>query len=106
MTFIVKERASGRVIASAQPDKNVFKFEGNWYFSPEAVDLSHLKITDRTYTCPYKGICFWIDLETPDGTKAQNIGWVYRDPKPGYEHIKDHLAFYTRDTTGTTTEVE
>jgi len=106
MTYLVKERASGRIIARGEPDQNVFKFEGNWYFKAEAVDLSHLKITERTYTCPYKGICYWIDLETPEGTQAQNIAWVYRDPKPGYEKIKDRVAFYTRDTTGTIPVVE
>jgi len=104
MAFVVKERHSGEMIASAQDHQTVRLFEGNWYFKPEAVNMQHLKVTERTYTCPYKGVCFWIDLETPDGVKAQNVGWVYRNPKPTYEFIKDQIAFYARPTEGTLSE--
>ena len=104
MTFIVKERTNGEIIAAAKDNHTVRVFEGNWYFKPEAVNMQHLKVTDRTYTCPYKGVCYWIDLETSDGVKAQNVAWVYRDPKPTYEFIKDQIAFYTRPTTGTFSE--
>jgi uncharacterized protein (DUF427 family) len=109
MKLTVRERASSRVIASAQPDtetNDVFKFEGNWYFDARSVDFTNLKVTERTYTCPYKGMCYWIDLETPEGINAQNIGWVYRQPKPGYENITDKIAFYARDTSGTTSVTE
>jgi uncharacterized protein (DUF427 family) len=104
MAFVVKERLSGEIIASAEDHQSVRMFEGNWYFNPEAVNMQHLKVTDRTYTCPYKGVCYWIDLETPDGTKAQNVAWVYRNPKPTYEFITDQIAFYTRQTEGTISE--
>ncbi len=104
MTFIIKERTNGEIIAAAQDNHAVRVFEGNWYFKPEAVNMQHLKVTDRTYTCPYKGVCHWIDLETPAGVKAQNVAWVYRDPKPTYEFIKDQIAFYTRPSTGTVSE--
>ncbi len=107
MTFTVRERTSTRLIASAQPEANaVLPFEGNWYYEQSKVDFTNLKVTERTYTCPYKGVCYWVDLETPEGTTAQNIGWIYRQPKPGYEQIKDKVAFYARDTSGTTSVVE
>ncbi|MBL8161802.1 MAG: DUF427 domain-containing protein [Anaerolineae bacterium] len=101
MALIIKERLSGEVIASGTENNDVRVFEGNWYFAPEAVKMQHLTITERTYTCPYKGVCFWIDVTTADGTRSQNVGWVYRNPKPGYEFIKDQIAFYARDTNGT-----
>lgn len=105
--FVVKERQSGRGIAHGNTaDHSAVKLEGNWYFTPENVDMTHLRITNRTYTCPYKGVCFWVDLETPEGTKAQNVGWVYNDPKRGYEMIKDKIGFYARDTSGTISVVE
>ena len=104
MELIVKERASGNVIASGEENKNVRLFEGNWYFAPETVHMEHLKITERTYTCPYKGVCYWVDLETPDGHVAQNVAWVYRQPKPGYEFITDQFGFYARATSGTLAE--
>lgn len=101
--FIVKNKKSGSVIASGVENETARAFEGNWYFKPDAVSMEHLKVTERTYTCPYKGVCYWIDLEAPDH-RAQNVAWVYRNPKPGYEFIKDEIAFYSRDTAGTKVE--
>lgn len=101
MKLIINEKMTGTQIAAGEEDQTARVFEGNWYFDPNAVDASHLKVTERTYTCPYKGTCFWIDLESPEG-RAQNVAWVYNNPKPGYEHIKDQIGFYARDTAGTT----
>lgn len=103
MKLIVNEKAAGTRIAEGVDGQTAEVFEGNWYFDPDTVDMQHLVVTERTYTCPYKGTCFWIDLDSPEG-KAQNIAWVYNQPKPGYEHIKDRIAFYARDTAGTTVE--
>lgn len=101
MPLIIKEKNSEAVIASGSPsDETARVFEGNWYFDPKVVDMAHLVVTDRTYTCPYKGVCFWIDLESPN-LSAKNIGWVYNTPKPGFEMIKDQIGFYARDTAGT-----
>jgi uncharacterized protein (DUF427 family) len=99
MKLTIKEKNSDLVIASGD-DKTAQVFEGNWYFKPEAVDMTHLRVTDRTYTCPYKGVCYWVDLEAP-GMTAQNIGWTYFDTKTGYDFIKGKIAFYARDTQGT-----
>lgn len=99
MKYIIEAVPSGAPIASGD-ETQVRLFEGNLYFAPEAVNMDHLKVTERTYTCPYKGVCYWIDLETDAGW-AQNVGWVYREPKAGYEFIKDQIAFYNRETSGT-----
>src|SRR5262245_20821555 len=100
MRYTIKERNSSDIVASGTHNQTVQDFEGHWYFSPDVVNMVHLKITERTYTCPYKGVCFWIDLETPDA-RVTNIGWVYQNPKPGYEFIKDQIGFYTRNTEAT-----
>ena len=104
MAFIVKARSNGEIIAAAQDHQSMRVFEGNWYFKPEAVNMQNLKITDRTYTCPYKGVCYWIDLEMPDGTKTENIAWIAPDPKPTYSFVKDQIAFYGRPTSATISE--
>lgn len=103
MKLTVYEEPAGLPLASGEEGQNVTVFESNWYFDPSAVDMSHLRVTERTYTCPYKGVCYWIDLESP-AAKAQNVAWVYNDPKPGYEHIKDQIGFYGRDTARTRAE--
>lgn len=104
MSLTIKERATNALIAAGNENETVRVFEGNWYFQPQAVNMDHLRVTERTYTCPYKGVCFWIDLETPDGNRTQNIGWVYRQPKTGYEFIQDQIGFYARPTAGTLAE--
>ncbi|MCB9452797.1 MAG: DUF427 domain-containing protein [Anaerolineaceae bacterium] len=104
MVLVIKKRANGEEIARAEENGGAQVFEGNWYFAPDRVQMGSLQVTERTYTCPYKGVCFWIDLETPDGHVARNIAWVYRDPKPGYEFIKDQIGFYCRNTQGTIAE--
>lgn len=101
MAFVIKHKVNDTVIAQGSPaDESAIVYEGNWYFRPEQVDMTYLRVTERTYTCPYKGVCFWVDLESPE-LKAQNIGWVYPNPMPGHEVIKDRIAFYARDTQGT-----
>lgn len=100
MKHTVTARSSGDTLASGTEGQTVRQFEGNLYFAPEAVRMAHLRVTERTYTCPYKGVCFWIDLEN-GAEHATNIGWVYNEPKPGYEFIRGQIAFYNRDTAGT-----
>lgn len=97
----ILQKDSQAVIAEGNPSDGTARiFESNWYFDPAQVDMTHLQVTDRTYTCPYKGTCYWIDLEAPD-LQARNIAWVYNNPKEGFEMIKDAIGFYSRDTAGT-----
>lgn len=100
MTLIITDRATGAIIASGRENDTALELEGNWYFAPEAVNMDYLVITDRTYVCPYKGMCCWIDLVS-NGHHTRNVAWVYQDPKPGYEFIKDRIGFYARSTSGT-----
>lgn len=102
--LIIKETLTGTVLAAGQEGSHARVFEGNWYFSPDVVDTTYLRVTERTYRCPYKGLCYWIDLQTPNG-EVQNVGWVYTEPLPDYEFIKDQIAFYARDTAGTSAEM-
>jgi uncharacterized protein (DUF427 family) len=92
-TITIKETQNETVLASAAKVAARF-FEGSWYFDWEAVDMNHLLVTDRIYICPYKGRCYWIDLQTAE-LKAQNVAWTYFEVKPGYEFIKDKIGFYS-----------
>ena len=94
MSIVIREKSSGATLAKGEPDADVVKYEGNWYFRPEAVEGGTLAITDRTYTCPYKGTCHWVDFTGPDGARAKDVAWVYADPKPGHEVIKGRYGFY------------
>jgi uncharacterized protein (DUF427 family) len=106
MPLTIRERNTGRLIASgSQDDNSVLLLEGNWYFAPDAVDTTELIITDRTYTCPYKGVCKWIDLQGTDGV-LKNVGFVYYDTRDDYGFIRDRIAFYSRSTAGTMAATE
>ncbi len=76
MGLHIKQRETDEAIASGELGETA----RNWYFAPEAVNMAYLKVSERTYTCSYKGTCYWIDLETPD-VRIENFAWVYREPK-------------------------
>jgi uncharacterized protein (DUF427 family) len=81
---------NGAVIA--QSDATVM-VEGNHYFPPDAVDERYLQPSDRTSTCPWKGVASYYDVVV-DGQVNSGAAWTYRDPKPKAAHIRDHLAFW------------
>lgn len=91
--IVIRDNKTGDVLASAVAGEGVRLFEGTWYFDADAVDMTHLKISQRTYTCPYKGVCYWIDLHTPEH-EIKNVAFTYFDVNPGYEFIQDKIGFY------------
>lgn len=89
----IKETKNDAVLAAGRVGETVRLFEGAWYFAPEVVDMTHLVVTERTYICPYKGTCYWIDLNTPDH-QAQNVAFTYFQVNLGYEFVQDKIGFY------------
>lgn len=95
MSIVIREKSSGSVLAEAEsPGEGVVTYEGNLYFAHDAVKSGFLRKTDRTYTCPYKGTCDWVDYVGSDGTTVKGVAWVYENPKPGHEVIKGRYGFY------------
>jgi len=85
-------RATGEVLAQAHNDQ-ALALEGNWYLHPDAVGHLPLDVSDRLYSCPDKGVCNWVDLETPLGF-MNNVAWVYRETFPAFRHIDGWFGFY------------
>ena len=48
----------------------------------------------RTTFCEFKGSASYLDAIGPDGTRFARAGWFYPDPSPGFEVIRDAIAFY------------
>src|SRR5262249_57836103 len=94
MSVTIHERESGTTLAEAEVGPSLARYEGNWYLDPAAVRAEVLRISERTYTCPYKGTCNWVDYVGPDGKTVADVAWVYPAPKPGHEAIKDRYGFY------------
>jgi uncharacterized protein (DUF427 family) len=94
MGVTIREKDSGTVLADAEVGPGLAKYEGNWYFDPSAVRADLLKVTERTYTCPIKGTCNWVDYVGPDGVTVQDVAWFYPEVKPGHELIEGRYGFY------------
>jgi uncharacterized protein (DUF427 family) len=45
----------------------------------------------RTTWCEFKGVARYLDAAA--GGRAP-VGWTYPEPSPGYEALRDHVAFY------------
>ncbi len=104
MSVTIREQESGVPLAQAEVGPGLTKYEGNWYFDPMNVEAELLRVTERTYTCPYKGTCNWVDFVGPDGRTVRDVAWVYPKVKPGHEVIEGRYGFYAGSRNGTTEE--
>ena len=43
--------------------------------------------------CEFKGLARYVDA-TVAGRRVRAVGWTLRPPAPGYEALRDHVAFY------------
>jgi uncharacterized protein (DUF427 family) len=94
VSVVIHETRSGTLLAEGEPGGEVITYEGNLYFVPSAVNHGVLQVTERTYTCPYKGTCNWVDFQGPDGRTVPDVAWVYPRVKPGHEVIQGRFGFY------------
>lgn len=104
MGITIRETENGAALAEAEIGPKLAKYEGNWYFDPAAVNADVLRVSDRTYTCPIKGTCNWVDYIGPDGLTVKDVAWVYPAVKPGHELIKGRYGFYAGNRGGTREE--
>ncbi len=64
------------------------------YVPPEDVDRQWLRSSERPGSwCEFKGRARYVDAVVGERTVAE-VGWFYPDPSPGYEALRDHIAFY------------
>lgn len=47
----------------------------------------------RTTDCEWKGIASYYDVVAGE-VLVERAAWTYRDPRPGFEPIRDAIAFY------------
>jgi len=94
MNIQIRESKTGTVLAAGAQPTDVVPYEGNLYFAPDSVNQPALEVTERTYTCPYKGTCNWVDFVGPDGYRVRDVAWVYPAVKPGHEPIQGRFGFY------------
>ncbi len=82
---IAETRRGLRVLETSHPPV--------YYFPQEDVRLEYLSSTRRMSFCEFKGAASYWTLKVGERV-SENAAWSYGDPLPGYEALKDHLAFY------------
>ena len=64
------------------------------YIPPSDVRLDVLQPSETGSTwCEYKGVARYLDAVIV-GRRYEAIGWTYAEPSPGYEALRDFVAFY------------
>jgi uncharacterized protein (DUF427 family) len=64
------------------------------YIPPADVRTDLLVASDAGSTwCEFKGAAQYVDAVV-DERRVTSVGWGYRDPSPGYEQLRGHIAFY------------
>ncbi len=81
---------NGAVIAESDSTEVV---EGNHYFPPESVKTVYLRASDKTSTCPWKGVARYYDIVV-DGQTNSGAAWFYPNPKPEASQIRERVAFW------------
>jgi uncharacterized protein (DUF427 family) len=91
----VRAIVDGLVIADSTKALRVLETAGApvYYVPPEDVRLDLLRPSPHHSVCEWKGQATYYTLAGPT-REIPNIGWSYPEPKPGYEALRDHVAFY------------
>ncbi len=70
------------------------------YYIPQAdIALEHVGSSERTSFCEWKGVARYHTIRVGDRV-AKAAAWSYPEPDPGFEAIRDHIAFYARRMDG------
>ena len=64
-----------------------------FYIPPEDVRMDLLRPGAGSSFCEYKGGARYYNLAV-GAVSVANVAWYYPRPSPGFEVIRDHLAFY------------
>jgi len=67
--------------------------EGNAYFPAESLVREHLRASDHTTQCPWKGTAHYYDVVVGDAVNA-NAAWYYPEPKEAAAAIRGRVAFW------------
>lgn len=81
---------NGTVVAESATCEEV---EGNLYFPPSSLRMQYFEPSAHTTVCSWKGTAGYYDLVV-DGKRNEAAAWVYRDPKPAADSIRDMVAFW------------
>ncbi|HSK94365.1 MAG TPA: DUF427 domain-containing protein [Candidatus Angelobacter sp.] len=92
----VRVELGGQVVAESRRAIRVLETAGapTWYLPPADVRMELLvPVPGRRTVCEWKGTATYFDLVVGE-RRSERAAWTYADPRPGFEAIRDHIAFY------------
>ena len=92
----VRVAFNGETVADTLGAKRVLETAGApvYYVPPQDTRTNLLEKSHGQQTiCEWKGPASYWHVRSGD-RRAENAAWSYPDPFPGYEEIRDYLAFY------------
>lgn len=82
---IVESKSAKRVLETSHPPV--------YYIPLEDIKSGILKPASRKTWCEWKGQASYYDIESGE-IKETSAAWYYPKPNPGFEEVKDYVAFY------------
>jgi uncharacterized protein (DUF427 family) len=82
---IARSVRSQRVLETASPP--------TFYLPPQDVHVELLRRAAGASRCEWKGDARYWSL-VAGGRRVEEVAWSYPSPRPGFERIRDHFAFY------------
>ena len=64
-----------------------------FYIPRSDIDATLLRPSARTSFCEFKGEASYLDVIV-GARESREAAWEYRDPRPAFESLRDHVAFY------------
>ena len=94
---LVRVVFNGEVVAESHRARRVVETAGApvYYIPPDDVRADLLRKNSRRTYCEWKGQAVYFDVSV-GGKTAASAAWAYPEPTPGYESIRDHIAFYAQ----------
>jgi uncharacterized protein (DUF427 family) len=81
---------NGETIAESD---DIVTVEGNAYFPAASLRPEVIRPSERTSTCPWKGLAHYYSLEVGGKTNPDAV-WYYPEPKEAAAQIRDRVAFW------------
>ena len=83
------------LIADSTDSKRVLETSSPpvYYIPREDIEMKYLIPSGKMTVCEWKGRASYYTISV-HGKRRENAAWYYPDPAPGYEAIKDYIAFY------------
>lgn len=83
--LVADSRRALRVLETSHPPV--------YYIPADDVRREFLRESEQRTECEFKGTASYYCIEVND-MAADDVAWYYPAPAPGYEAIRDHIAFY------------